>query len=140
MLSILPATCNRPLYPREALESVRRQTIRKAIARVVVSENGTNDDSRKVCAQFPDLPLLYVQRKPPVPHILHLKQIWNLVQTPLVATLHDDDWWAPEYLEVAVDALEAKRDGAGDTKNSRHAHAEAAKVVIMEQSRSSPCK
>jgi hypothetical protein len=81
---------------REALESVRRQTARRAIARVIVSENSTNGDSREVCSHFKDLPIVYVQQKPPVPAMLHMKVMWDLVQSPLAAILYDDDWWAPD--------------------------------------------
>jgi hypothetical protein len=95
---------------REALESVRRQTARRAIAQVIVSENSTNGESRKVCGHFKDLPIVYVQQKPPVPAMLHMKVMWDLVQSPLVAILHDDDWWAPEHLELALAALEVNKD------------------------------
>jgi glycosyltransferase involved in cell wall biosynthesis len=110
MVSILLATRDRPQYLREALESIQRQTARRAIAQVVVSENGSNDESKEVCARFNDLPITYVKQKPPVPAIQHLKVMWEMVRCPVVAILHDDDWWAPEHLETALAALVADRD------------------------------
>jgi hypothetical protein len=107
MLSVMIATRDRPTYLREALESVRRQTARAAITRVVVSENSLNNESRGVCAEFGDLPIVYVQQKPPVSSIIHFRNMWPLTQTPLVAILHDDDWWAPDHLEMACAALKA---------------------------------
>jgi glycosyltransferase involved in cell wall biosynthesis len=110
MLSIMLATWNRPAFLRVSLESVRRQTALAAITRIVVSENSTNDESRQVCAEFPDLPIVYVQQNPPVPSLLHLREIWHLGNTPLVAILHDDDWWAPEHIAKALKVLESSQE------------------------------
>jgi hypothetical protein len=92
---------------RDALLSVRRQTARSAIARIVVSENSLSEGSKAVCGEFADLPVVYVQQRPPVPPLLHLKAIWGLVESPLVAILHDDDWWAPGHLASALATLES---------------------------------
>jgi hypothetical protein len=92
---------------RDALQSIREQTARDSIARVVVSENGSSGQSEKVCADFHDLPILYLQQRPPVTALLHIKFIWHLVQTPLAAILHDDDWWMATHLRSALDALES---------------------------------
>lgn len=92
---------------REALESVRRQTALATITRIVVSENSLNEESRSVCAEFADLPIVYVQQRPPVVALLHIKAIWCLVESPLVAILHDDDWWAPGHLRSALDVLQS---------------------------------
>ena len=104
-VTVVLCTCNRPDMLRDALESIREQTAREAIARVIVSENGPGGESEKVCADFPELPILYVQQRPPVPVLLHIKVLWHLVQTPLAAILHDDDWWMATHLRSALDAL-----------------------------------
>ena len=106
-VTIVLCTCNRPDMLRDALQSIREQTARDCIARVVVSENGPTGQSKEVCADFPDLPIVYLQQRPPVPVLLHVKVIWHLVQTPLVAILHDDDWWMAAHLRSALDALES---------------------------------
>jgi hypothetical protein len=97
---------------REALESIRRQTARAAIARVVVSENSLNAESEAVCGQFSDLPILYVQQRPPVAPLLHPRAVWQHVNTPAVAILHDDDWWAATHLRSSLDALDAQESCA----------------------------
>jgi glycosyltransferase involved in cell wall biosynthesis len=104
-VTLVIATCNRPAFLRDALESLRRQTAREALGQVIVSENGTTDLSREVCGEFQELPLLYLQQRPPVPALLHLKAIWPHVQHPVVAILHDDDWWSPGHLETALGFL-----------------------------------
>jgi hypothetical protein len=109
-VTIILCTHERPDMLREALQSIREQTARDAIARVIVSENSSDQRSERVCAEFPDLPILYVQQRPPVPVLLHVKVIWHLVETPLTAILHDDDWWTASHLRSALDALEANQD------------------------------
>jgi hypothetical protein len=109
-VSVIITTRDRPEMLGEALASIRRQTRGSAIHQVIVSENGTTDASRKVCEQFGDLPILHVRQQPPVPSLLHLKALWHHVNSPLVAILHDDDWWMPEHLENSVSALEAHPD------------------------------
>jgi glycosyltransferase involved in cell wall biosynthesis len=110
LLTIFLCTCDRAEMLREALESVRRQTARAAIARIVVSENSLCEESRSVCAEFGDLPVVYLQQRPPLAPLLHLKAIWGLAESPLVAILHDDDWWAPGHLESALEILDSNEE------------------------------
>lgn len=109
-VTVVICTCDRYQMLVDALESVRRQTQRAAIARVVVSENSLSEQSRSVCTEFKDLPLVYVQQRPPIAPLLHLEALRDLVETPLMAILHDDDWWAPRHLESALDALQADEE------------------------------
>ncbi len=106
-VTVMLCTCNRPAMLRDALQSLQRQTARSALARIVVSENSLNDQSEAVCREFPDLPLAYLKQRPPVPILSHLGAMWRLVESPLVAILHDDDWWAPGHLKSAIDALQS---------------------------------
>jgi glycosyltransferase involved in cell wall biosynthesis len=89
----------------DALESVRQQTARDSIAEIIVSENSTNDESKEICSRFPDLPIVYVQQKPPVSPLLHAKIIMEVAKSPIIALLHDDDWWAPGHIESALRVL-----------------------------------
>jgi hypothetical protein len=106
-VTVTLCTCNRPAMLRDALESIRGQTARSAVARIIVSENSLNDESEAVCREFSDLPIKYVKQRPPVPILEHLGAIWHLVESPLVAILHDDDWWAPGHLESAIEVLQS---------------------------------
>src|SRR5262249_25076569 len=105
MISIVILTCDRASLLREALASVRNQTARETISQIIVSENSTNDESRAICGEFADLPIAYLQQTPPVPPLLHGRLILELVRSPLVAILHDDDWWAPEHLASGLVVL-----------------------------------
>jgi len=105
-VSVVITTRERPEMLGHALASVRRQTRIGSIHQVIVSENGLTEASRKICEQFGDLPLLYIKQEPPVSSLLHLKALWPHIESPLVAILHDDDWWMPEHLDYALGALE----------------------------------
>jgi len=104
--TVIITTRDRPEMLGEALQSVRLQTWAAAIKQVIVSENGATEASRNICEQFGDLPLCYLRQNPPVSSLLHLTALWHHVDTPLVAILHDDDWWDPRHLENALGTLE----------------------------------
>jgi glycosyltransferase involved in cell wall biosynthesis len=106
-VSVIIPTFNRPDYLREALESVRAQTARERIGQVIVSENSLSDFSEKVSRDFNDLPINYVRQRPPQPPRLHLQSIWKNVRHPIVAFLHDDDWWAADHLAGALEMLDS---------------------------------
>src|SRR5580704_5194067 len=108
--SVIITTRDRPEMLGDALISVRRQTRREAIGQVIVSENGLTDGSRGVCKEFSDLPVQYVKQEPPVSSLMHLKAIWHHVEGPYVAILHDDDWWMPDHLENALNALDGQSE------------------------------
>jgi hypothetical protein len=109
-VTVIIGTCNRPLFLREALESVRQQAVLDRIGQVVVSENGGCRESKAVCEQFPDLPICYLFQDPPIPVLFHLRLIWPHVKCPLVAFLHDDDWWDASHLDGALGVLELHPD------------------------------
>jgi len=117
MVTVVITTNNRPEYLREALVSVQGQTARQRIGQVIVSENSLSDASAEVCRQFNDLPMSYLSQRPPVPPQLHLKGVWKHVQHPLVAFLHDDDWWTPEHLGAAVGVLDSQPNCAAVFSN-----------------------
>ena len=107
-VSIVLPTCNRPETLRDALESIRKQTARDAVSQVIVSENSNNDASRSICLDYPDLPITYVLQDPPVPALLHFQQLHPLITSQLIASLHDDDWWAPTHLADSLDVFQNK--------------------------------
>ncbi|HEY3914396.1 MAG TPA: glycosyltransferase family A protein [Verrucomicrobiae bacterium] len=106
-VTVYIATYKRPEYLRDALESVRRQTARSRVAQVIVSENSDSNGSREVCRTFNDLPLEYLQQQPPVPALLHTKAVWPRVKSPIIAILHDDDWWDPQHLADSLGILDS---------------------------------
>lgn len=109
-VTVVIPTHRRPAFLRDALASVRAQSARHRISQVVVSENSADEESAAVCAEFPDLPIDYVQQRPPVPAIHHPKGFLDRVRSPLLALLLDDDWWGAKHLESALAVLDAERE------------------------------
>lgn len=106
MITVLIPTTDRPAMLRQALVSVRRQTARDRIAAVIVSENGGGHASASVCAEFADLPVRHVRRDPPTSSFAHFAMLLSeLPGQPYTAILHDDDWWDPQHLSAALEAL-----------------------------------
>jgi hypothetical protein len=105
-LTVVIPTCMRPHFLRDALQSVADQTSLDRVSAVIVSENSKSYDSRKVCEEFNALPVQYIQQDPPLPALEHFAAFSKLVETNLIAILHDDDWWFPTHLEDSLEALE----------------------------------
>ncbi len=107
MINIILPTIGRLDMLRQALRSVNAQTARHRISRVLVSENGGNRETGSVCREFPGLPIHYVFRDPqltPLDH--HQSLLGDGLQDTYTAILHDDDWWGPDHLAQALQALE----------------------------------
>jgi hypothetical protein len=109
-LTIWIQTCNRPHFLKTALESVRRQTARAAITSIILVENGADRRSEALCRAFPDLPIRYVFRDPPlapgcIQSVEAAEKMIRDCDTDLLAVLFDDDWWAPNHLERALAGL-----------------------------------
>jgi hypothetical protein len=114
MITVLLPTYRRPDMLREALRSVAAQTARAEIGTVVVSENSGDRRSAEVAAEFSALPIQYLQRQPPLPPIDHGRALYTpLWPTEFVAILHDDDWWRPEHLAHALQALRSNQGATG---------------------------
>ena len=106
MVSILIPTARRPELLTQALRSVAEQSALSEVCEIIVSESAGDPHSGDVCRTFPDLPIKYILRNPQLQMTEHFSALkkakWEGAYT---ATLHDDDWWAPDFLRHAIDAL-----------------------------------
>jgi len=109
-ISILIPTANRPQFLTNSLVSVARQSLINRIAEVVVMENGGNRASEQICKRFPQLPIRYVYRKSQIPHAGLMASWFGEARFPIVAMLHDDDWWVDFHLARGVSSLEQNSD------------------------------
>lgn len=105
-ITVIIPTTNRPHFLREALVSVARQSALDRVSCVHVSENMGNLESELVCREFPSLPIRYTRRNPQLPPNDHFLALLSEVETPYLALLHDDDWWASHHLESAMNGLD----------------------------------
>lgn len=98
-------TANRPKLLKVAIASVLNQTGGHLIKEIIVSENGQNRDSQAVCESFGDARIKYEYLDPAQPHPARSMNLYGQASADYVATLHDDDWWFPGYLQRAYDSL-----------------------------------
>src|ERR1035437_8916205 len=105
-ISILLPTCRRPQLLLTALESVARQTASGRIGEVLVMENGLDRGSEEVCRRFSNLPIKYIYRDPVVPAETRTTVTFREASLPLVAVLHNNDWWDDFHLARSVASLE----------------------------------
>jgi hypothetical protein len=100
-LSVIVPTYNRPQFLRSSLRSVARQTARRLITEVIVSENGDCDESELVCREFPQLPIRYVKRAPQLTAAQHFCVLVGEATEDWVAPIGDDDMWSVYHLAEA---------------------------------------
>jgi len=105
-LTVVIPTAGRAHLLRDALASIARQTALRRVSCIHVSENAGYPESEMVCREFPELPIHYTLRAPPLTSAAHFVALFKEVETPFTAMLHDDDWWAPHHLEAAMAGLE----------------------------------
>lgn len=102
-ISVLVPTANRPAMLRTALRSVAAQTALSTVTEVVVIENLGNRASEAVCQEFPQLPIRYVYRDPPIPPGIEAsRDALSRIRCQRLALLFDDDWWMEKHLENAM--------------------------------------
>jgi glycosyltransferase involved in cell wall biosynthesis len=110
-ISVYLPTANRPAMLRNALKSVAEQTALAHVAEVVVIENLGNRESESVCREFPNLPINYLFRDPPLPPGYDsFRNAMRYIKNEYMAILFDDDWWDPEHLECAMESLLSRSD------------------------------
>ncbi len=105
LVSVVLLTYNRPDLLRVALESVVKQTYSNL--EILVCDNASEQATTHVVRSFTD------------PRIIHRRHDTNIGMTANVqdgflhsrgkylTNLHDDDFWAPRFIEKMVEALEA---------------------------------
>ncbi|MDB5336972.1 MAG: glycosyltransferase family 2 protein [Planctomycetaceae bacterium] len=99
-------TADRPKMLRTALHSVASQSALSGVDEVLVIENLGNRESENVCKEFPQLPIKYVFRNPPIPPgIDAARDTMSRIRGGRLALLFDDDWWMDHHLERALQSF-----------------------------------
>jgi hypothetical protein len=112
-LTVCITTTGRPHFLRSALQSVANQINRDLLTEVIVSENKGDPRSAKVAAEFPELPIRFLFRDPPLPMLAHLFSTFRAARGGYVAILNDDDWWCSNHIADAIAALSANKAASG---------------------------
>lgn len=107
-ITVVLPTYNRANFLREALSSLRLQTLTKSSWRVVVLDNASTDSTREVVASFSDLPLVYDRSTSNLGSYANFERGFrNYMDTEFFAMLCDDDLYAPHFLQTALAGFEA---------------------------------
>jgi len=95
-------TFNRAAMLREALESLRAQTLQGF--RLTVLDNSSKDNTQEVVESFKDIGAEYFKTPGDLPraNLIHSQK---LADTPYTLIFHDDDLMHPQYMENILKAL-----------------------------------
>jgi len=107
-LTIAIPTYNRAGLLTRALESALAQSTDRV--EILVSDNGSTDDTPRVLARFHDPRLRVVRRESTVSRAEHGALIFALITTPLVLMLSDDDYIEPHFAEEVLRLFDEHRD------------------------------
>lgn len=99
---ILP-TSGRTSYLREAIDSIQKQSFTHFV--VLVGDNGQSDTCAAIVRATGDSRFKYIRHPVNLGAQGNWLELIRLAQTPLIATLHDDDAWHPDFLRQLVSPM-----------------------------------
>ncbi len=99
-IQIFITTHNRATYVQASIESLLSQTA--GVKKIVVLDNESTDDTESVVARYADRGVVYVKTNGWLGNFNTAKKLAN---QPYVMLFHDDDLLHPQYLELALTAL-----------------------------------
>jgi glycosyltransferase involved in cell wall biosynthesis len=92
---------NRPVLLREALASIRDQTLSVPYEVIVCDDFGL-EETKAVVAEFPSSHFRYVRNETTLGAVANWNRCLASARAPWVMVLHEDDALYPGYLELAV--------------------------------------
>jgi hypothetical protein len=107
-LTIAIPTYNRSRLLRRALDSALAQT--SAEVEILVSDNGSDDDTPALLARYRDPRLRCVRRAVTVPRARHGTLIFAEIDTEFVLVLSDDDYIEPDFCSEVLRLFDARPD------------------------------
>jgi hypothetical protein len=109
-ITVYIPTFNRARKLREALTSLRLQTLPKDRFRVVVADNASTDETAEVIREFSDVTLVHRRRERNVGLVANWCGARDHFDTQYFQFLSDDDLLAPYHLEFCLRQLETQLD------------------------------
>lgn len=103
LVTVAIPTYRRPDWLRRAVESALAQTYRNT--EILVSDSDASDDIAALVSGYGDPRLRYRRNQGPTTGLENALAMYRDARGELIATLHDDDEWEPEFLEVMVQPL-----------------------------------
>ncbi|MCB0999840.1 MAG: glycosyltransferase [Acidimicrobiales bacterium] len=105
-VSVIIPTFGRGEWFRAALDSALAQQLTDI--EILIGDNGRDDTKRRMLADYDDPRIRYVQHETNLGPQGNWVELVRLARSPLVASLHDDDVWEPNFLSSLVPILEAE--------------------------------
>lgn len=99
-VSVVVPTYQREKMLAEALDSALAQTYEDFV--ILVGDNSENDGTEELIATYTDPRIHYHRNRPGLGALGNWLDLVRRADTPLIATLHDDDLWEPDYLATVV--------------------------------------
>lgn len=105
-ISVCIPTYNRASMLRECLSALRKQTIDKSLYQIIISDNGSADNTPEIIRQFDDLPIQSFRQSKNLGLKANVSFAISACETEYCLILADDDWLTPGYLQRAVEYLD----------------------------------
>jgi GT2 family glycosyltransferase len=103
-------------YLRKSLQSVMDSA--QHVAEVIVSDNSTNEDVRKMMElEFPSIQV--IAHNPPLPALMHFNHLIDIATAEFFMLFHDDDILLPMAIEESLRALDANQIAVACAHNSQ---------------------
>ena len=103
-ISVCLPTFNRARYLEQTIASIRSQTVTDF--ELIVSDNCSTDSTPQVAAAARDPRIRYVRNESNVGHYRNMNRCLELARGEYVCIIHDDDVYAPAFLERESAVLE----------------------------------
>lgn len=107
-VTVMVPTYEREGLLREALDSALAQTFDDFV--ILVGDNSESDAVERLVATYDDPRISYHRNRPSLSPQGNWLDLAARAQTPLVASLHDDDVWDPGFLAATVPPMLANPD------------------------------
>ena len=99
-VTVAITTRNRARLLKIAIESALNQTFTDT--EILILDDASSDDTSELVASYEDPRLRYLRHEPSIGMAANWNYAYQVGRGEYVAVLHDDDYWAPTFLERAV--------------------------------------
>lgn len=100
LVSIVMPTYERAHLIGEAVDSALAQTFGDFV--LLIGDNSESDATEKLIGDYDDPRIRYHRNRPALTANDNWVNLIQQVETPYVATLHDDDFWEPTFLQKMI--------------------------------------
>ena len=106
LLTIGLPVYNSERYIEQSLQSLLAQTYRNFV--LIISDNASTDSTGSICQRYAqaDSRIRYYRNESNIGNPRNFNRIFELTTTPFLKWSTADDYWAPQFLELAMQVME----------------------------------